>query len=64
MSAHRWLTPAEVNERTGIPVGTLRNWRYLHKGPPFRSTGKRGSVRYPEDELEAWLSAPLVRPAS
>lgn len=45
----------EVAERLGKPVATLRQWRHRGYGPPSMKVG--GSVRYPLDELDAWLAA-------
>lgn len=59
MAGRRWLTPAEVAERTGFKVVTLANWRWKRTGPPF--TGRGPGVRYAEDELEAWMTARTVQ---
>jgi hypothetical protein len=50
----KFLTPEEVSERyrSGVSVGTLRNWRAMKIGPSFVKIGK--AVLYPIDELEAW----------
>lgn len=50
----KFLTPEEVSERyrSGVSVGTLRNWRSMKIGPSFVKIGK--AVLYPVDELEAW----------
>jgi hypothetical protein len=50
------LEPGDlVNENTaadclGIAVRTLRNWRVLRKGPPYRKIGGR-LVRYHRSDL-------------
>lgn len=54
MSDTKFLTPEEVAERyrSGISVGTLRNWRAMRIGPTFIKIGK--TVLYPTDALAAW----------
>lgn len=47
-----WLTPAQVAERTGFKVRTLRNWRSLGTGPAYLKVGRL--VRYDESVIEAW----------
>jgi predicted DNA-binding transcriptional regulator AlpA len=42
-----------VSDHTGIPVPTLRNWRYLRKGPRSFKLGR--SVRYLESDVLAWV---------
>jgi excisionase family DNA binding protein len=48
----RFLTEAEVSERTHISLGTLRRWRLENKGPRYHKFG--WLVRYPEDDLTTW----------
>lgn len=54
-AARRFMTVAEVNDLTGIPVDTLRYWRYKRTGGPksFR-LGRR--VMYERAEVERWLT--------
>lgn len=53
----QYLTDAEVSSRVHISVQSLRRWRRLGTGPRWIRLGN--SVRYPVDELTAWLvSAP------
>ncbi len=47
------VTPAEVEAITGIPVGTLAQWRYKKIGPKFYKLGRH--CRYDENELLAWI---------
>lgn len=53
----RYLTPREVAALTGFAVSTLAHWRVEGKGlgygPPY--VKKRGRIRYPAQELEAWM---------
>jgi hypothetical protein len=45
----------------GIPVGTLRQWRYLGLGPPFVKVGAK-HVRYRRSDLDRWLADQTVTP--
>jgi predicted DNA-binding transcriptional regulator AlpA len=54
----RLLDTHQVHDRTGIPEGTLRNWRSEGQGPPYMKAGRR--VRYPEDLLDEWIDQHLV----
>lgn len=47
------LTEAETSEITGVPRRTLRQWRYVGKGPIFVKLGR--AVRYRRDDLDAWI---------
>ncbi len=49
------LRTAEVSERTGIPVATLRWYRHRNEGPPSHKLGKR-TVVYPADDLALWIA--------
>lgn len=46
-------TIAEVSERTGVPVATLRYWRHQGTGPKSFRIGKR--VVYRTEDVQAWL---------
>ena len=61
----RMLTPTQVHEITGIALSTLTNWRSQGRGPAWvKVSGQRGRsggrVRYPEQELLAYLKARTV----
>lgn len=43
-----------------IPTGTLRQWRYLNKGPAYSKIGRH--VRYRVDDLDAFIAAQRVDP--
>jgi excisionase family DNA binding protein len=43
----------EVAKLLGVPVGTLRRWRYVGKGPPSFRVGRH--VKYFADDVEQWL---------
>ncbi|WP_405702717.1 helix-turn-helix domain-containing protein [Streptomyces sp. NBC_00069] len=55
------LTAAEVEERYGYRVGTLKAWRYLGKGPAYIPGTP---VRYRVMEIERWLTAQTVTPSA
>jgi len=46
-------TPREVSELTGVPVGTLGQWRWQGVGPDYIKLGKH--VRYSWPAVERWL---------
>lgn len=39
----------------GVPVATMRYWRYMNAGPVSFKVGR--SVRYRRVDLEAWLES-------
>ena len=52
-----YLTPREVAQLTGFAVSTLAHWRVAGRqrgyGPPY--VKKHGRIRYPAQEVEAWM---------
>lgn len=44
--------PWEVAEYLGVPEATLKQWRYLRKGPTFGMVGRH--VRYEWVDVESW----------
>jgi predicted site-specific integrase-resolvase len=52
-----YLTPREAAAATGFAVSTLAHWRVAGKGrgygPPY--VKKHGRIRYPAQDLEAWM---------
>lgn len=46
-----------------VRIGTLENWRYLKKGPPYVRMGfnKGAKVVYFRKDLFDWLDAHLVK---
>jgi hypothetical protein len=50
----KFLTPKDVSVRWEgrVAVGTLRNWRWLKRGPPFVRLGRR--VMYQVSDVIAW----------
>jgi predicted DNA-binding transcriptional regulator AlpA len=49
------LRTAQVHQKTGIPVATLRWWRHRGEGPPSFKLGKK-TVVYPADQLAQWIA--------
>jgi hypothetical protein len=47
-----WLDNADVADRYGVSVHTVRGWRRRRVAPPAHKIG--GKVLYRLDELEAW----------
>jgi predicted DNA-binding transcriptional regulator AlpA len=55
VSTQAYLTRDQVAKRLGLAPKTLANWASEGKGPKFIRFGrKRGRVRYPAEEFEAW----------
>jgi hypothetical protein len=56
-----------VNDRVAADImdcspQTLRNWRFLGKGPPYTKLGGR-AVRYSVDDLVAYMERRKIRTA-
>jgi excisionase family DNA binding protein len=49
------MTENEVSKRLNVSVASLRRWRVLGRGPVFVKVGSL--VRYPAEDLEAWLAS-------
>lgn len=47
------LTPAQVGNYLGVPLGTLANWRYQGRGPTYVRLGRH--VRYRAQDITAWI---------
>ena len=54
--------PAELSRLTGIPEGTLAQWRYLGKGPAYVKLGKR--VGYRSEDIDHWIKENRVEGVS
>ena len=52
------LTPDDVSNYLGVPVGTLANWRYRGHGPAFLRVGKH--VRYRAHDVAAWVDEQIT----
>ena len=48
------LTPAQVGDYLGVPLGTLANWRYQGRGPAYVRLGRH--VRYRAQDITAWIN--------
>jgi predicted DNA-binding transcriptional regulator AlpA len=48
------LSPGDVSEQLKITQHTLRQWRWLGKGPRWLKVGRH--VRYRQSDLDAWLN--------
>ena len=53
MNQTRLLTPQAVAELTGLPVGTLAQWRSQKRGIPYLKIGR--TVRYDPADVQAYL---------
>jgi len=55
----RTLTPQQVEEIYGIPVGTLANMRCQKRGPKYFPLGdipgKRRRILYYIEDIESWI---------
>jgi excisionase family DNA binding protein len=49
------LSPQELADFLGIPLATVRRWRYHGEGPPGMRLGRH--VRYQRAAVMAWLEA-------
>lgn len=56
----RFYSPAQVSEITGIPTGTLAQWRHRGYLFPFHRLGSH--ILYPVDELERVLAENTIQP--
>lgn len=64
---YKLLKEREVEERYGLPVDTLRSWRFRRVGPEFiklAGRGKSKSVRYRVEALEKFIAESTVRTAA
>ena len=56
----RLLKTLEVAERMGLSPVTVKKWRGINFGPPWkRLRGPRGEIRYPESKFEEWMNEDL-----
>ncbi len=49
-----WLTTEALSELLGIPLATIRHWRYVGTGPAYVKLGR--AVRYSRAVVERWIS--------
>lgn len=59
----RLLTEREVEADYGIPIKTLRHWRYVGRGPRYLKIEGR-LVRYRVADIERWLESYAVEGAA
>lgn len=55
------LDEKQAAQTLGIAVQTLRNWRHLHKGPPYYKIEGR-TVRYSFPDLMEYLEKGRISP--
>lgn len=60
----RLLTRAEAAELLAVSTATLSRWAAERQGPAFVKLGSsdKASVRYPADELDAFITARTKHP--
>ena len=58
----RFLNEKEVSILTGFKLPTLRNWRFLRKGPPWLKFGPGGSIKYDFDDVCAYMARHRIDP--
>jgi hypothetical protein len=54
------LVPSEAAGYVRRPETTLRQWRYLGRGPRYVKVGH--AIRYRRSDLDDWLTANTVEP--
>ncbi|MBA3737333.1 MAG: helix-turn-helix domain-containing protein [Actinobacteria bacterium] len=50
----RFISTEDLAEEFGVPVATVRRWRYMGDGPSGIKLGRH--VRYERSEVERWLA--------
>ena len=49
------ISEKQLSKLLNIKEATLRTWRARGRGPRFiKAEGKKGSVRYPVEEIQKW----------
>ena len=54
----QYLTDREVSAKLAIPLQTLRNWRYLRKGPAYIKLNRH--VRYRAEDVDSYMLRHMV----
>ena len=54
------MNEKEAADRLNLNPATLRNWRYLRKGPAYAILGRH--IVYPRESLEKFIRENLVDP--
>lgn len=64
VAPRRLLTRAEAAELLAVSTNTLSRWAAERQGPAFVKLGPsdKASVRYPADELDAFIAARTKHP--
>lgn len=52
------LAPEQVTEFLGVPLATVRRWRYRGEGPRGCRVGRH--VRYRRSDVESWVESRLA----
>ena len=58
----RLINERVASELLGLSVITLRNWRFIGKGPSFVKLGR--AVRYSYDDLKEYISQRKINPSA
>lgn len=60
-----YMSPGDVAAVLGTTIAQLANWRYRSRGPAWTKVteGQSGLVRYPREQLRAYLAARTTTPA-
>jgi len=56
----RYITDREAAAILGYSVQSLRNWRWLRKGPSYIVRGR--SIRYSLQEIISWMEQGRISP--
>ncbi|WP_130470964.1 helix-turn-helix domain-containing protein [Candidatus Magnetaquicoccus inordinatus] len=56
------ISHSQAASQLGVSEITLSNWRVAKKGPAYIKVGR--SVRYRQEDLDAWLLTQRVDPAA
>ena len=57
----QYLNEKEVSQATGFALPTLRNWRFIGKGPAYVKPGGR-AVRYSCEAVREFMEAVQIEP--
>ena len=58
----QYLNEKEVSQATGFALPTLRNWRFIGKGPAYLKPGGGRAVRYLREAVIEFMEAVHVEP--
>ena len=57
-SPRQLLTPVELSEQLGVPIGTLYGWRTRGEGPRGIRVGRH--LRYRQSDVDRWPTGALT----